>query len=45
MAFKKNILPELTDTIINGDLSFYESSEELLNIFKDVSLDVVKFFI
>jgi len=42
---KKNILPELADTIINGDISFYESSSELLNIFKDVSLDVVNFFI
>ena len=42
---KKNILPELADTIINGNISFYESSSELLNIFKDVSLDVVNFFI
>jgi hypothetical protein len=42
---KKNILPELSDTIINGSISFYESSEELLNIFKDISLDVVNFFI
>ena len=42
---KKNILPELSDTIINGSIDFYESSEELLNIFKDTSLDVVNFFI
>lgn len=42
---KKNILPDLSDTIINGSISFYESSEELLNIFKDVSLDLVNFFI
>jgi uncharacterized membrane protein YgcG len=42
---KKNILPELSDTIINGSINFYESSEELLNIFKDVSLDIVNFFI
>jgi len=42
---KKNILPELADTVINGNISFYESSSELLNIFRDVSLDVVNFFI
>jgi len=42
---KKNILPELADTVINGNISFYESSSELLNIFKDISLDVVNFFI
>ncbi len=46
MAFnKKNILPDLSDTVVNGSISFYESSEELLNIFKDVSLDVVNYFI
>lgn len=43
--YKKNILPELTDTIINGNIDFYESSEELLSIFEDVSLDIVNFFI
>ena len=42
---KKNILPDLTDTIINGNISFYESSNELLNIFKNVSLDLVNYFI
>jgi len=42
---KKNILPELADTVVNGNISFYESSSELLKIFKDVSLDVVNFFI
>ena len=45
MAFKKNILPELSDTIINGNLDFYESSEQLLTIFEDVSLDVIQFLI
>ena len=44
-SYKKNILPELADTVINGNISFYESSSELLNIFQDVSLDVVNFFI
>ena len=43
--YKKNILPELSDTVINGSIDFYESSDELMNIFKDVSLDVVNFFI
>lgn len=43
--YKKNILPELSDTVINGSIGFYESSDELMNIFKDVSLDVVNFFI
>ena len=42
---KKNILPDLSDTIVNGSISFYENSEQLLNIFKDVSLDVVNYFI
>jgi hypothetical protein len=42
---KKNILPDLTDTIINGSINFYESSNELLDIFKNVSLDVVDYFI
>lgn len=44
-SYKKNILPELVDTVINGNISFYESSTELLDIFSDVSLDVVNFFI
>jgi hypothetical protein len=43
--YKKNILPELSDTIINGNIEFYESSEELMNIFESVSLDVVQYFI
>jgi hypothetical protein len=43
--YKKNILPDLSDTIINGNIEFYESSEELLKIFESVSLDVVSFFI
>ena len=43
--YKKNILPELSDTIINGNIDFYESSEELLRIFEGASLDVVKYFI
>jgi len=43
--YKKNILPELSDTVINGSIDFYESSDELMNIFKDVSLDVVNYFI
>ena len=34
--YKKNILPELSDTVINGSIDFYESSDELMNIFKDV---------
>ena len=43
--YKKNILPDLTDTIINGNIEFYESSSELMNIFESVSLDIVKYFI
>ena len=43
--YKKNILPELSDTIINGDIEFYESSTELMNIFQSVSLDMVQYFI
>lgn len=46
MAFyKKNILPELSDTVINGSINFYESSEELMEVFKGVSLDIVDYFI
>ena len=46
MSFnKKNILPDLSDTIINGNIEFYESSQELMNIFESVSLDVVNFFL
>ena len=43
--YKKNILPELSDTIINGNIEFYKSSEELLEIFQSVSLDVIEYFI
>ena len=43
--YKKNILPDLSDTIINGNIEFYESSQELMNIFETVSLDVIKYFI
>ncbi len=46
MAFnKKNILPDLSDTVINGSINFYESSEELMEVFKGVSLDIVDYFI
>tara|TARA_R110001599_G_scaffold110523_1_gene274460 strand:+ start:3325 stop:4200 length:876 start_codon:yes stop_codon:yes gene_type:complete len=46
MSFnKKNILPELSDTVINGSKEFYESSEELMEVFQGVSLDVINFFI
>ena len=46
MAFnKKNILPDLSDTVINGSINFYESSEELMDVFKGVSLDIVDYFI
>lgn len=43
--YKKNILPELTDTIINGSIEFYESSEELMKVFEGISLDIINFFI
>ena len=43
--YKKNILPELSDTVINGSKEFYESSEELMEAFQGVSLDVINFFI
>ena len=43
--YKKNILPELSDTIINGNIEFYKSSEELLEIFQSVSIDVIEYFI
>tara|TARA_E500000318_G_scaffold112032_1_gene133517 strand:- start:29 stop:904 length:876 start_codon:yes stop_codon:yes gene_type:complete len=43
--YKKNILPELSDTVINGSIEFYESSEELMEVFEGVSLDIINFFI
>jgi hypothetical protein len=43
--YKKNILPELADTVINGSIEFYESSEELMEVFEGVSLDIINFFI
>tara|TARA_E500000318_G_C3557522_1_gene211806 strand:- start:399 stop:1511 length:1113 start_codon:yes stop_codon:yes gene_type:complete len=43
--FKKNILPELSDTIVDGNIEFYKSSTELMNIFESVSLDLVQYFI
>jgi hypothetical protein len=36
---KKNILPELTDTVLNSNIKFYESSSQLLNIFQDTSTE------
>ncbi len=43
--YKKNILPELADTVINGSKEFYESSEQLMEAFQGVSLDIIDFFI
>lgn len=43
--YKKNILPELSDTVINGSIEFYESSQELMEVFEGVSLDIINFFI
>ena len=42
MAYSLNNKPAYANTIINGNLEFYQNSKELLNVFKDV-LGVIQF--
>ena len=34
--YSTNVLPKITDTVINGNKEFYQNSNILFNTFKDV---------
>lgn len=36
MSYSKNLQPELSNTIVNGNIEFYQKTDSLFNTFKDI---------